>query len=316
MSAWRKLGLRVPAQGVALQQTHAMLPTPHLMDDRIRVFFAACDSELRGRIFYADLSREFPHPLLSISRKPSLDLGRPEEFDADGVNPSSLLVGSQGELILYYIGWKRGDREIPYTLIAGMAFSTDDGQTFRRECSAILPPTQEEPFFRTAPLVWRSGSDWKMLYIGGGQFFNGPTGKRLPIYALRSATSFDGVTWLASPTPLLEPDPSKGEIGFGRPVLWHDPAGNPTLMLSKRTVTGYLLVERPWSGFKLIEGTFLAALEPGPDKWDSEMTCFGSPLKVGEHELLFYNGNRFGWTGFGLAWRPASGTFNHVGSPE
>ena len=36
----------------------------------------------------------------------------------------------------------------------------------------------------------------------------------------------------------------------------------------------------------------------------TEMTCFGAPCVAGERELLFYNGNGFGRTGFGLAWRP------------
>jgi hypothetical protein len=35
------------------------------------------------------------------------------------------------------------------------------------------------------------------------------------------------------------------------------------------------------------------------------MVCFGAPCQVGAQELLFYNGNQFGRTGFGLASRPA-----------
>ena len=36
------------------------------------------------------------------------------------------------------------------------------------------------------------------------------------------------------------------------------------------------------------------------------MTCFGAPLTVDKRELLFYNGNQFGRTGFGIAWREAA----------
>ena len=35
------------------------------------------------------------------------------------------------------------------------------------------------------------------------------------------------------------------------------------------------------------------------------MTCFGAPCRVGEFEYLFYNGNQFGRSGFGVARRPA-----------
>lgn len=307
MAGWRKLGLRVGPRGRGLQQTHAMLPTPLLLDDRIRVFYAACDSDLRGRIFYADLALDFPHDLLSVSEAPSLDLGPASSFDADGVNPSTIMVDEAGRLSLYYIGWQRHSSEVPYTLIAGLAVSTDEGRSFTRVGRAVLPPTEDEPYFRTAPFVWRAGSEWRMLYIGGGRFFDGPDGKRLPIYALRSAVSADGREWTSAGPPLLEPDTSAGEIGFGRPVLWHDEAANRVLMLSRRTITGYSLVEAPFSDAGVITGDFAPVIDAGPDPWDSEMTCFGSPLVVGDRELLFYNGNRFGWSGFGLAWRPAQG---------
>jgi len=34
------------------------------------------------------------------------------------------------------------------------------------------------------------------------------------------------------------------------------------------------------------------------------MVCFGAPCSVGSSELLFYNGNQFGRSGFGIAQRP------------
>lgn len=307
MDKWRKLGLRVGSLGSNPLSTHAMLPTPLLLHDRIRVFFSACDTELRGRIFYADLAREFPYPVLNICRDPSLDLGAPGAFDCDGVNPSCLVRSPNGDLTLYYIGWQRISAAVPYTLIAGRAVSSNSGESFERSAVPLLSPSSDAAFFRTAPFVWRAGDQWRMLYIGGGRFFDGPDGKRLPIYSLRLASSADGEEWVQSGPPLLEPDLDRGEIGFGRPVIWHDEAGAQTLMLSIRTTGGYRLMETRWDGASPLEGEFQPVVEPGPEAWDAEMTCFGSPLVVGDTEVLFYNGNRFGWTGFGIAWRPASG---------
>ena len=66
-----------------------------------------------------------------------------------------------------------------------------------------------------------------MLYIGGGTFFGGADGKRLPTYSLCRAASPDGIVWTSGGASLLDPDSAAGEIGFGRPVLWHEEGGGP-----------------------------------------------------------------------------------------
>jgi hypothetical protein len=57
-----------------------------------------------------------------------------------------------------------------------------------------------------------------------------------------------------------------------------------------------MAVPRPWWNWPILR-TALA--------WHSAMTCFGAPCRVGEVEYLFYNGNRFGRSGGGVACRPA-----------
>ena len=178
-----------------LMVSHASLPTLLRLEDRIRVYFSACDADLRGRIFYADLEPTFPFRVMDISRTPVLDIGPAGAFDSDGVNPSQI-VERDGKLFLYYIGWQRISDEIPYTLLGGLAVSTDGGASFTRvRDTPMLAPTEDEPFFRTAPFVWWDEEQWQMLYVGGGEFFTGPSGKRLPRYALRHTQSRDGWNW-------------------------------------------------------------------------------------------------------------------------
>ena len=299
---WSKLGLVFAAPGTPLMRSHAMLPTPFVLPDRIRVLFASCDADLRGRVFRVDLSRDDPRQIIERDPMPVLDLGAAGAFDADGVNPSQI-VARDGKLFLYYIGWQRISPEIPYRLLAGLAVSDDFGCSFQRiSASPILPPIEGEELFRTAPHVFRHTKGWGMLYIGGAEFFAGAVGKRLPTYSLCHSVSPDGVQWHGhAARPLLQPDRSRGEIGFGRPVVWHDEHG-PVLMLSVRTETGYRLVTYDGG---CAPDRWAAVLEATSEAWDAAMTCFGAPCRVGEVEYLFYNGNQFGRSGFGVARRPA-----------
>lgn len=304
MGTWRRLGLVMAPPGGEKTRSHAMLPTPLVLDDRIRVYFAACDVELRGRIFRVDLRRDDPREIMEFDGEPVLDLGESDAFDADGVNPSQVFA-RDGVLYLYYIGWRRRSAETPYTLFMGLAVSVDGGLRFRRlSRHPRLSPTAGEEYFRTAGHVYQSDAGWGMLYIGGGKFFTNVAGKRLPLYSLRHTVSTDGLNWTAPSTELLSPNPAKGEIGFGRPVLWHDD-GRPVIVLSVRTEVGYVLASKP-----LEDGAkWATVLDKSDDEWDAEMTCFGAPCSVGDSEYLFYNGNRFGFTGFGAATRPAQAAF-------
>jgi hypothetical protein len=303
MMGWKKLGLVFAPPGTELMHSHAMLPTPLVLPDRIRIYLACCDVDLRGRIFRLDVAREDPRRIIEVDSEPVLDLGVCGSFDADGVNPSQI-VARDGRLFLYYIGWQRVSPDIPYRLFAGLAVSDDGGKRFQRHSKdPILPPTKDATLFRTAPHVFPCPHGWGMLYIGGGEFFSSSAGKRLPTYSLCYTTSPDGVRW--SPREgvrLLEPNRAQGEIGFGRPVVWHEGA-EARLYLSVRTESGYRMVAldgeaAPPSGWPGVLGQ-------GTEAWDAEMTCFGAPCLVGNTEYIFYNGNQFGRAGFGVAMRPA-----------
>lgn len=302
--SWERLGLVFAPPKSRLIQSHAMLPTPLVMSDRIRVFFAACDHALRGRVFYVDLDPANPRRVMNFDPTPVLDLGPQRHFDADGVNPSQV-IERDGKILLYYIGWERLTTSVPYTLFAGLAVSEDTGATFNKvEGGQILHPKGRECFFRTSPFVHSRPDGWGMLYIGGGEFFDSLSGKRLPTYHICEAFSDDGYHWEkpANP-PLLSPIRRRGQIGFGRPVLWND-GEHHCLLTSVRDERGYAL----WSAREM-EGrlTWSNPLRGPVGEWESEMVCFGAPCRVGEWEYLFYNGNRFGATGFGVARRQFTG---------
>jgi hypothetical protein len=300
---WRKLGRVLEATGGPLDRSHAMAPTPYVMNDRVRVFFAACDSDMRGRVFSADFEPEPPFRLIGRVDGPVLDLGEPGAFDADGVNATQAFE-ADGRLALLYVGWRRGPADEPYTLFTGLAFSDDGGQSFARTGEPLLGPVSGERLFRTAAFIEPRPNGFRLLYIGGDAFVPGPGGKPIPTYSLMELQSQSPWDWQGPSGLLLAPDAETGEVGFGRPVSYVR-RGERRLLLSIRTPAGYRLVETE-RDFEPDRRPPMAPVIPEPfEPWESEMTCFGAPCRVGDHELLFYNGDGYGRTGAGLAWRPA-----------
>lgn len=301
MKRWSRLGHKFAAPGTGLLQSHAMLPTPLILEDRVRVFFSSCDTDMRGRIFSVDLEPAPPYRVITTNIKPALDLGAAGCFDQDGVNPTQVFM-HRGVLTMLYVGWQRVDATTPYRLFTGMAVS-DDGLFFRRVSEQpFLGPTREDTLFRTGAFMRPHGDGWMVIYIGGGEFVDGANGKKLPNYSLKMMTSSDGADWAGPETILLKPDRERSEIGFGRPALFSTADAGELLFISVRTPLGYEQLAGPFAA-NAIDRNQLTAILPPHDRgpWENEMTCFGTPCLVGGSELLFYNGNGFGRSGFGVA---------------
>jgi hypothetical protein len=296
---WRKLGRVLQASGAPLSRSHVMLPTPWVMGDRLRVFYASCDDDLRGRIFFADFAPEPPFPLIAASPEPVFDVGPAGAFDCDGVNPSQV-IETDGDLALLYIGWRRGPAAEPYTLFAGLAVSRDQGLSFTRRAEPLLPPRPGERLFRTAPFIDHDGDGYRLLYIGGDGFVEGEGGRRTPVYSLMEQRSAGLWDWDGPARALMSPDVAAGEVGFGRPVITPE----RRLMVSLRTLAGYRLVETDLEFDPQTRPPLSPVIPPPLGAWEAEMTCFGAPCIVGANEVLVYNGDGYGRTGMGLAWRP------------
>ncbi len=129
----------------------------------------------------------------------------------------------------------------------------------------------------------------------------------LPRYVLRHTESPDGLNWDGPSRVQLQPDTSLGQIGFGRPVLMRKGGQNPELMLSIRSVDGYRLCAGPFSLDAPLDLASLQEVLPlSRDGWDSQMVCFGVTQELDGRDLLIYNGNQYGRSGFGLAWRDSA----------
>lgn len=297
---WRKLGLvYVPTGEQPWAVSHAYLPTPEVRDDgTIDVYFSALDAAKRGRIGCVQLSGTDPRRVLRASGSPLLDLGELGTFDDSGVNPSAV-IRVNGETRLYYLGWQRG-LSVPYQIFLGLATRHHDSAPFTRWSPVpVLERTRDEPFFRSAATIVPTSDGYRMWYVSVRRWLAGEP--LTPEYVIRSAVSADGLSWQAEEGISID-FASPDEFGFGRPWVLRDPDRWRMWYSIRSRSRPYRLgyAESP-DGRVWTRLDDRVGISSSPEGWDSEMLCFGSVVDAGGERYLFYNGNRHGATGFGVA---------------
>lgn len=298
---WKKLGLVYNAAGESdWAFSHARIPTSIVLDQhRIRVYLGFLDRGQVGRIGFVDLDARDPQHVLRVSETPVLDIGRPGTFDDNGVQPSCV-IAHQDKLLLYYTGWQLGVK-VRYFMFDGLAISEDGGETFSRYSQApVLDRSDHELFVRSIPHVLLDGDVWKMWYIAGDKWIEA-NGKQRPSYNMRYLESRDVFNWDKHGTVCMNPA-DDDEFGFGRPFVMKE-GGTFKMWYSIRSkARGYRLgyAESP-DGKAWIRKDDEVGIDVSESGWDSEMICFSSIQKTRSGTYMFYNGNNYGKTGFGVA---------------
>ena len=283
-------------------RSHAYCPTAFVRadHDHVRVLCAFLDADRVGRCGWVDVDAGCPNRVIAVSSKPVLDVGRPGTFDEHGVTPLSIVRLDSGRLRLYYAGWQRAVG-VRYTLFTGAAESNDDGASFWRISETpLLDRADGELHMRTGALVVHSGNRWRMWYAGGSEWV-GSGANAKPRYSLRHVASDDGVNWPRTGMVCLEPAPD--ELGFGRPCVLQSDA-QLQMWYSRRSLAGGydLGYATSTDGLRWHRHDSLAGVQRGPaGAWDGEMLGLSCMLETRSDMLLFYNGNGYGATGFGVA---------------
>jgi predicted GH43/DUF377 family glycosyl hydrolase len=297
---WRKLGLVYASDGSRpWARSHAMVPTPLVRGDAIRLYVAMCDENTVGRIGYVDVDARDPRRVLRVSARPVLDVGEPGCFDDNGVNPLTVLqVGD--DLWMYYVGYQLSDK-IRYFLFTGLAVSRDGGETFHRHQRVpVLDRSDREAFVRTATWVLPAEGGYQAWYLASGRYVM--VGDRLrPTYDIRHITSVDGIHWPEEGQVVL-PLTDPMVFGYGRPCVRQWGGGLEMWYSVRWRDRGYRLgFARSPDGLTWTRHDDEVGLDVSAEGWDSEMVCYGVVVPTRFGTYLFYNGNDYGRTGFGVA---------------
>src|SRR4030042_1101920 len=170
-----------------------MLPTPLLLDDRIRVYFTGRDVNGHSRISFVDLKREYPSSIMYVHDRPLLEVGKLGTFDDSGTTATSAMRVNN-DIYLYYNGYNRRVT-VPYSNSIGMAVCKDGGTTFSRLFEGpIIDRNTKEPYFTVGAWVIRDNDIWHMWY-GSATGWIIVQEKPESLYVIKYAQSLDGINW-------------------------------------------------------------------------------------------------------------------------
>lgn len=302
---WRKFG-RVYSLGASERRStsHMQGPVAIVLDDRIRIYFAARQKDGRSYPAYIDVSLDDPLNVMAVNDTPVISFGPVGTFDDEGIMPACVIpVGD--EIWMYYSGWNRR-ATIPYHNTTGIARSLDVGRSFTRMFDGpILDRTPREPFMAVTPWVMRTNELWRMWYVSGLGWLK-KNGRQEPVYGIKYADSVNGIDW-RRPGDLVIPLRHNEEAiarptvleGDGRYHMWYCYRDSDDFRDGKGSYRiGYAFSENSvtWT-----RADHLSGFGESSELWDSTMQCYPYVIKLKERILLFYNGNSFGQTGIGCA---------------
>jgi predicted GH43/DUF377 family glycosyl hydrolase len=277
--------------------SHMAVPTPVLLNDRIRVYVNFFDEHRKSRVGYLDLDRLEPSRVINYSKKPVLDLGREGCFDQDGVLQCSVLDRGDGTLLMYYAGFELGTK-IRYRLLTGLAVSKDGGESFERyQETPILERSSEELYFRGGPFVYKDKDEYRLWYVAGSDWIE-LNKKNLPVYEIKYMESDSYSSWTSQSKSCINIE-FDNEFGFGRPFYF--PYKNKHYLFysirdkQENYKIGYAESE---DSFNWKRKDSLLALPKSEAGFDSGMNCYASLIEVDDKVYFFYNGNDFGRDGF------------------
>ena len=304
---WRKLGQVFRTDNSSSwMKTHAQVPTVMNLGDTLRIFFSTRGEKGESRIGFLDVDAKNPLNIQYVHNKPILDLGDPGCFDEHGVMPSCIVPNplDLSKSLLYYSGWSRR-LEVPYSNLAGIAV-TNDGVNFERLGKGpALTTTLFEPFSATSPFVV-IGREEHTVYYSSGTSWLSINNKLEHTYNIKKATSRDGIHWNQLSDVCIEQNHL--EEALTRPtILKVDQVlhmlfcyrgskdfrgGNDSYKIGYAKSYDYENWERDDSQ------SGIGVSESG---WDAKMVAYPYVVETQYGVYMFYNGDGFGISGFGVA---------------
>ncbi|NIM97935.1 MAG: hypothetical protein GTO24_07630 [candidate division Zixibacteria bacterium] len=294
---WRKLGrIFTPSGERPWMQSHAAnTVAEHLEGDLFRIYFSCRDGENRSHIACVLIELKPPFQVLEISKEPILDPGELGTFDDSGVSLACIrAIG--GRKFLYYLGWNLGVT-VPWRNSIGLAILDETSEKYVRYSKApLLDRNDVDPFSVSYPFVMEDAGIYRMWY--GSNLKWGPAQEDMA-HLIKYAESTDGLKWKRDGTIALR-FKDKSEYAMSRPFVVKE-NGIYRMWYSYRGTAyriGYAESENAVDWKRMDEKVGISVSDSG---WDSESIEYPFLIDHRGQRYMFYNGNGYGRTGFGLA---------------
>ncbi|NRT71785.1 hypothetical protein [Clostridium beijerinckii] len=297
---WEKKGIIYSLDGSSTWAKNSTLqPTPLLLnDDTIRILVGLRDDKGVSRVGYVDVDANNPKIVKKVSKEPLLDIGLPGTFDDNGVVPCAV-IRNEGKIHLYYAGYQVG-YHVRMMIYCGLAISEDNGNSFKRYSKVpVLERCDDELLFRVIHSVVKENGKWK-VYYGGGSYFKEGKKKTLPLYDIRYMESEDGINFVGSGDVII--GTQGNEYRVGRPyVIKDEDIYKMFFCAGSEDLTYKLAYAESLDGINWTRDDDKLNISLSSSGWDSQMMAYPSVVKYNDKTYLFYNGNNYGYDGFGYA---------------
>lgn len=295
---WRKLGLVFCPSGQRdWLRSHAAVPVvEQLQGSLCKVYFSSRDAQGRSHTGYVVLDLMRPHEILDLSSAPVLRPGALGTFSDSGAM-GTWLVQWEGRRYFYYIGWNLGVT-VPFRNSIGLAIADARGPFVPVASGPLVDRTMREPHFCASCCVIPDADVWRMWYLSCTGWFE-VNGRLQHHYHLKYAESDDGVHWRRDGHVAIDfnaPD----EYAISRPTVLRDGA-LWKMWYSTRGLAYRIGYAESSDGMNWDRMDDRAGITPSRDGWDSEMIEYPVVFQNGGRSYMFYNGNGYGKSGFGLA---------------
>jgi predicted GH43/DUF377 family glycosyl hydrolase len=281
-------------------RSHASLPVPLQLNGTLyRVYCASRDANNRSHVGYFDVDLEQPTQVRDVAASPVLAPGPLGYFDDHGVYAASV-VKHEGKVYLYTIGWNPGACAPLFYSSIGLAISEDGGMTFEKYGRApIMARSEHDPCLVTAPMVLKEDNRWRMWYVSGTGWTQ-EGGVAHSTYHIKYAESSDGINWRRDGRICID-NADAQERNIGRTCILRMNEDYHAWFCSDRG-NGYRIGHaRSGDGLVWRREQTPPGLEPSPTGWDSEAMAYPFLICHKGRLFMFYNGNRFGRDGIGVA---------------
>ncbi len=294
---WKKLGrVFVPDNHHPWMETHAANPVvEHLDEDIYRVYFSGRDNNNRSSIGYVDVDINPPFKIIGVAPRPLVVPGERGMFDDSGVS-LGCIVNVEGRKFLYYLGWNLGVT-VPWRNSIGLAiFNEKSGMYEKFGKAPLLDRCEVDPYTISYPYVMKDGNIYRMWY--GSSLGWGKDWMEMA-FVIKYAESHDGIHWNREGHIALNFKSDK-ESAIARAFVLNEKE-KYKMWYSYRGDSYRIGYAESTDGVQWTRKDELAGIDVSDNGWDSEMIEYPCVFDHKDSRYMFYNGNGFGKTGFGLA---------------